>query len=349
MFGNFDFGRMNETEVRENIVAPLIGILGYRHSTENDVIAEQVLQYPHVSLGRKKKGDPLLRGKADYILEAMRKYRWVIEVKTPGAPLSDDDTQQAYSYAIHPEVKAIYYMVTNGREFRVFRSIDSPKTPPVLSFPYDDLSRQLHSIRNTLSPDALLRDYPSFKLDTGRPLGGGLRSFAKVTNGYMRIDSVTPHGLPPGAPADGFQRLVGLQGFVREGSIERRGENEIAAYLRFGAAFAQLDDISRAWGLDVMELTASAGELATDPNTPTIFSSQKQFSVACGSQSFDFISGSYQTMPFDMDFSTVTEVRTVLTGNRLDGRYRGLMNASLAHGMLNLVIEVDGVAEVFLG
>lgn len=55
MFGEFKFERMNETDVRENIVSPLLKELQYRHSTPNDVITEQTLRYPKSFIGSKKR------------------------------------------------------------------------------------------------------------------------------------------------------------------------------------------------------------------------------------------------------------------------------------------------------
>lgn len=91
---NIDFTRLNETDVREEIIAPLIRELGYRSSTEHNVLREQSLRYPRLSLGRKDtRKDPLLRGKADYILEAGGLVRWVIEAKAPTCDIDIDEIE----------------------------------------------------------------------------------------------------------------------------------------------------------------------------------------------------------------------------------------------------------------
>ena len=114
MFDPLDFTNLNETDVREEILAPLIRSLGYRSGTENDVIREQSLRYPRAFLGRKKPGqDPVLRGKADYILDARNAVRWVIEAKAPDVELDLDAVEQAYTYASHPEVRAVYFVLSN--------------------------------------------------------------------------------------------------------------------------------------------------------------------------------------------------------------------------------------------
>ncbi len=97
----------------EGIIAPLLQKLGYRKGTHNHIIRELSLKYPRQSLGRKKKTDPRLRGSADYICEVQGEkgtIRWVIEAKSPSNKIDDPNgLSQAWSYANHPEVKAIYY------------------------------------------------------------------------------------------------------------------------------------------------------------------------------------------------------------------------------------------------
>jgi hypothetical protein len=49
----------NEAGVREEIIAPILRSLNYSSSGPNDVRYEVMLAYPHDSLGRKKRTDPL--------------------------------------------------------------------------------------------------------------------------------------------------------------------------------------------------------------------------------------------------------------------------------------------------
>lgn len=48
-----DFDTMNETDVREIIVRPLIESLGYRHGTDATILTEKSLRYERNFLGRK--------------------------------------------------------------------------------------------------------------------------------------------------------------------------------------------------------------------------------------------------------------------------------------------------------
>jgi hypothetical protein len=62
---------MNESDVREEMATPMLRPLGYATGTENDIIREKSLTYENDFLGRKKKTDPPLRGRADYILTVL--------------------------------------------------------------------------------------------------------------------------------------------------------------------------------------------------------------------------------------------------------------------------------------
>ena len=47
-FPEYNFEALGETDVREEIIAPLLRHLGYRSGTEHDVIREQYLSYPQL-------------------------------------------------------------------------------------------------------------------------------------------------------------------------------------------------------------------------------------------------------------------------------------------------------------
>src|SRR6476660_6874550 len=96
-FPPLPFSRMGEADIREEILAPLVKLLGYRSGTSYDVIREQSLRYPKIFLGRKNPAkDIALRGKADYILEVTGHARWILEAKAPGTDIDVDSIEQAW-------------------------------------------------------------------------------------------------------------------------------------------------------------------------------------------------------------------------------------------------------------
>lgn len=336
MFGSFNLDRMNETDVRENIVAPLLRELGYRHSTSADIITEQILRYPKAFLGRKKSHDPDLRGKADYILEVDRRLRWVIEVKGPGETLGPDELDQAYSYAAHPEIKALFFVVTNGRQFLIYRTLEGPSAPALLAFGYEELGHQLQSLKNLLSPASLQRDFPTLVPDTGKPLAAGLRSFAKVINGSITYTHAHPE--PPG------RSVVGMRSYVKEGSVERTDDGKITAYLKFGSTHRQMDDMLRAWKLEIFEISTSAPEISTDSQSPTAFSSVVEWTITRGCALFDPASGRSIASPVDMRIRTQTTAHGSLRGTVFAGRFFVQLRISI----LPSEIKMSGDFEVSL-
>ena len=316
MFGEFNFGRMNETDVRENIVSPMLRELRYRHSTTNDVITELNLRYPKSYIGRKKAKDPVLRGKADYILEVDKRIRWVIEVKAPNVEIELDDIDQAYSYAFHPEIRALYFVVTNGREFRVYRTIDGPSTPPILSLEYSSLEDNFHSLSNILSPDSLKRDYPNFVLDTGRPLAPGFRSFAKIEFGKINYSDNSADHAP----------LRGMNVFVSAGAIQRLEEGVMVAYLETQSPFQQMQELNKMLGMEAFEIFTHDEELSETPAHPTVFACDIDYLIPKGTQLYDFTTGGYQTAPIELNIRTYTEAKGYLSGNIFSGEFLAIFN-----------------------
>ncbi len=313
MYGAFDFDRMNETDVRENILSRLLRELGYAHSTPADIITEQPLRYPRLSLGRKKPADPFLRGKVDYILEIDRRLRWVVEAKAPNAAVSIDDREQAWSYANHPEVRGIYALVSNGREFEIYRANEGPHAPPILAFSYEQLEDHFQTLKNLLGPDSLRRDFGAVRLDVGRPLGRGLRSFAKIASGSMTYtDHTGPIPMPP--------HLSGLTLHLVEGAVERY-EGKIFAYLKVRSSHRQLTELTRTLGIENFELSTDAADISTDSAHPTVFQGPLDWTIPAGTPVFDIVSGTTQATPVSILAQTVTTARGALVGRQFHGAF----------------------------
>lgn len=260
-----DFTQLNETDVREEIVAPLLRDLGYRSATNDNVLREQTLRYPRASIGRKNLArDPLLRGKADYILEAGRKVRWVIEAKAPCCDLTVDEIEQAWTYANHPEVRAVYFALCNGPRFLVFRTTHGPSSDPILAVAYEQIedTETRRAIFDLLTPLAVLRDHAAAAIDLGPPLGPGLRSIARISHGHIRYNRST---LP--VPA-----LLEMQVTIVGGSIERDEDERMVALLETRAPTRTAQEMIERLKLQVLDLSSDDSVLSIDPNRPTVFS-----------------------------------------------------------------------------
>ncbi|MGG0656428.1 hypothetical protein [Rummeliibacillus pycnus] len=114
---------MNESDIREEFIAPLLKVLGYGAGTINNIIREKSLSLnsPYHRVGRK-------RVQIDYIPTIRLKSFWIIEAK-PGNKKEMDmgDLLQAHLYAIHPEIQARFIVLINGWEIRIFDSLKVSK------------------------------------------------------------------------------------------------------------------------------------------------------------------------------------------------------------------------------
>lgn len=144
---------MNETDVREELIRPLLHKLGYRHGTEANIRTEQTFRYAKAFLGRKKANDPDLVGRADYILEVASVGRWVVEAKPPNQNLDQEVIEQAHSYAAHPEVSALFFMVTNGKLWRLYRT--SYLDAPLMAWDWSDMDDVFLALNNLVGPNAI--------------------------------------------------------------------------------------------------------------------------------------------------------------------------------------------------
>lgn len=258
-----DFSKWNEADVREELIAPLLRELGYRTGTANNILREVQLRYPFSFLGRKAgKKDVSIRGIADYVLEADKSVRWVIEAKPP-LGISQDDIEQAFTYANHAEVRAVYFVLCNGRDFIVFQTNQGPASAPILRLTFEELSSSsgLVTLRNLLAPQAILRDHPMIVPDKCPPIGPGLRSFGRISGGYIIYDQVEPS----------IAALSQMQISIITGSVQRRENGSMIAFVETRAPVRRIDEFIRENKLSIFEMASQSTSLSVDPDNPTIF------------------------------------------------------------------------------
>lgn len=152
---DFDFSLLNDPEfkedaVREEIITPVLKALGYNSYGENRIIRSRKLKHPFVSIGSQRKEISII---PDYVLEINSMPSWILEAKAPSENLLNTcHVEQAYSYAIHPEIRAKYYALSNGKEFLLY-SIDEYK--PVFHINLYSLSSAWDELKALLSPETL--------------------------------------------------------------------------------------------------------------------------------------------------------------------------------------------------
>lgn len=274
---NFDV--MNETDVREIIVRPLLHRLGYSHGSEANIRTEVSLKYPSAFLGRKKPGkDPALAGRADYICEVISYGRWVVEVKPPSEAITTDAVQQAHTYAAHPEIGAAFILVTNGRRFELYRT--GALDTPLLSFDHDQLEQSLLPLFNIVSPDAIKKLSNLVRVDAGKPLGRNLASKLAIVGGQITYEEHASD-----TPLVPRETIEGLQLPVVGGKVERQEDGRIHAYVEIGKAAAMFRELTEMMGAaDDYDFYSADEYISTDPASPTIFQNLYENSTPPGAR-----------------------------------------------------------------
>lgn len=157
MFTEFDFNILNhpefeESSVREEFITPILKNLNYKAFGRNRIIREKTITHPFVQIGTGKRE---ITNYPDYLLEINSKYAWVLDAKNPNENIkTGKNKEQAYFYAIHPEIRVEYYALCNGREFILFHI--SEKTP-LLYFQISEINSYWDEIKKYLAPDAFVQ------------------------------------------------------------------------------------------------------------------------------------------------------------------------------------------------
>lgn len=178
IYEEFDFAVLNDPEfkedaVREELISPLLAALGYSASGDHRVVRSRRLTHPFVYIGTTKHGVTII---PDYTLIVNEEHRWILDAKAPNEVLtSGKNPEQAFSYAIHPEIRASRYALCNGHSLVVF---DTNKIEPTLSIKLEKAHEQWDAIRRLLSPIAFIKpellnykpDFGLYLLKTGATL-----------------------------------------------------------------------------------------------------------------------------------------------------------------------------------
>jgi hypothetical protein len=202
-------------------------------------------------LGRKKGTDPNVSGRADYVCEVKTYGRFVVEVKAPHETIRRDVVEQAHTYAAHPEVSAIYILITNGRSFYVYRTSFFEK--PILSIDLNDLDFRFLELSNIICPSALRSHYTKMSIVPGKPLGHNLAPRLIDLRGTVQCGKHEVIDLQSGKPFEGdIDLLIGKVGTIYDGSVERNSNGAIVAKVQFRSSYQQLEDLQRLLGAITM-------------------------------------------------------------------------------------------------
>ncbi len=163
---NFDLiqnEEIKEDTIREEIVTPILKALGYSTFTENKIIRSKKLEHPYIQFGTSPKKIYIF---PDYIVQVKNKNAFIIDAKSPKENiLIGKNPEQAYSYAIHREVRVSKYILCNGIDIVVF---DIDQLKPILEMKICELEEKWDNLYKILSPIAFLNpNIFNYKPDLG--------------------------------------------------------------------------------------------------------------------------------------------------------------------------------------
>jgi Type I restriction enzyme R protein N terminus (HSDR_N) len=132
----------SEQDVREDIIAPILLVLGYQKESMFSVERDKSLWIAGKRLA------------FDYSLTLWEENFWIIEAKKPNVTKGKfgyDEVWQALQYAVHPTINAALLVLCDGHAIEVFDREQSLESP-VLRVDRMNLIRDFDQIRAILSP-----------------------------------------------------------------------------------------------------------------------------------------------------------------------------------------------------
>lgn len=183
----FDDPEFKEDAVREEIVTPLLHRLGYSPNGPHQIVRGRQLTHPYTMIGSQRRKVSIV---PDYVCIVEGHPLLILDAKRPSeALMGSDHASQAYSYAIHPDIRAIMYALCNGRQLVVW---DVTQFEPVLSVDFSQFDRAWTEIARVLSPDAVRNPITrGFLPDLGMSLmKAGYDKGLRVVFGSVEVDMI---------------------------------------------------------------------------------------------------------------------------------------------------------------
>ena len=200
IFDDFDFNILEDPEyredsVREDIIAPLLNRIGFSSHKDPRIVRGKHLKHPYVMIGSKKHPINIV---PDYLILSGDTVRLVVEAKGPRENIDyGDHVAQAYSYSIHPEVRAKFYCLCNGYKLNIFNilKIQSVKTFNLQKLNKNDVLDLIQKLRILdLSNDDVMNydiDLGIYMKMHGFPEDGELSFLSVPMNTIAKLDDKT--------------------------------------------------------------------------------------------------------------------------------------------------------------
>jgi hypothetical protein len=193
-----------EDAVREFILAPMVRKLGYLPTGDTRVTLSKTLRNPFIRVGTTNHPVTTV---PDYTFYINNQPLFVLDAKSPSeSVLNLNHIQQAYSYAIHPEIRCEQFGLCNGKEIAIF---NVSQYEPLLHLKFEEFEKNWNKVEEYLTPKYLsephLRKFaPDYGLALMRMgftkknkmhmMGVRLNLFAKVDQNIITASANTDLG-----------------------------------------------------------------------------------------------------------------------------------------------------------
>ena len=305
----------NETDVREDLIVPFLKCLGYERGTASDIIREYSIKYDAESLGRKKKNDPALRGRPDYVLSILGSARWVLEVKSPATLLNEEVVGQALSYAKHPEVSAAYAVTTNGRALKIHTANQTALEAPILECTVESPEDLAFYVTGILSPKAIRRKHKPPRVEQGAPIAEGFGSQVDIKGGYVIYDEFSfeiGNDTPPTIKAfieqelnARTQAMTGYRAAIVEGSVESDANSRICSQITVKLHREDFNFIVDEKGLHEVRYICRDQKVSSNQTEPSTFEFSDTLSFKDGEMIYDVLTNrlAVNNIPSDQKYT----------------------------------------------
>lgn len=145
---NLNVTGFTEADVREEIINPILKILGYQKGQYSSLDREKHLRF--FDDNKRSQKDKFI----DYSATLWKESFWIVEAKKPlnKDNFSFEHFKQALIYAVHPEINAAIIVLCDGIILSVFDREENVEFP-ILSFKITDLLLHIDELRKILCPE----------------------------------------------------------------------------------------------------------------------------------------------------------------------------------------------------
>ncbi|MFZ4402111.1 MAG: hypothetical protein ACOYO1_18925 [Bacteroidales bacterium] len=144
------------------------------------------------------------------MFEVNGKLAWILDAKAPSENITKSkNVEQAYSYAIHSEVRVNFFALCNGKEFVLF---NIQKIEPILHFPLKAIPLYWENLKKYIAPDRIFADY---HFNLAKDLGLHLKRL-----GFDKCKSLVFPNVPISFIGQLDHDLFSLSGGIEDGEMK---------------------------------------------------------------------------------------------------------------------------------